>query len=58
MEQDSYFRRRGHRRGESVDLALSTVSKPILANAFGLAIGLSVLFLSPLRIHLQVAAVM
>ena len=53
-----YFRRRGHRRGESVDLALSTVSKSILANAFGLAIGLSVMFLSPLRIHLQVAAVM
>jgi len=53
-----YFQRRGHRRGESVDLALATVSKPILANAFGLAIGLSVMFLSPLRIHLQVAAVM
>lgn len=53
-----YFRERGHKGRESVDLALSTVGKPILANAFGLAIGLSVLFLSPLQIHLEVAAVM
>jgi len=53
-----YFRERGHRGKESVDLALSTVGRPILANAFGLAIGLSVLFLSPLQIHLEVAAVM
>jgi len=53
-----YFRERGHKGRESVDLAISIVSKPIVANAFGLAIGLSVLFLSPLRIHLQVAAVM
>jgi predicted RND superfamily exporter protein len=53
-----YFRERGHKGKEAVDLALSTVGKPILANAFGLAIGLSVLFLSPLQIHLEVAAVM
>jgi len=53
-----YFRERGHKGREAVDLALSTVGKPILANAFGLAIGLSVLFLSPLQIHLEVAAVM
>ena len=53
-----YFRERGHRGKEAVDLALSTVGKPILANAFGLAIGLSVLFFSPLQIHLEVAAVM
>jgi len=53
-----YFQERGHRGREAVDLALSTVGKPILANAFGLAIGLSVLFLSPLQIHLEVAAVM
>ncbi|MCD6299606.1 MAG: RND family transporter [Dehalococcoidales bacterium] len=53
-----YFRRRGMGRGESVNVALSTVSKPVLANAFGLAIGLSVLFFSPLRIHMQAASVM
>ena len=45
-------------RKESVDAALASVSNPILANAFGLAIGLSILFFSPLRIHMQVASVM
>lgn len=30
----------------------------VLANAFGLAIGLSVLFFSPLRVHLQAASMM
>jgi len=53
-----YFRKRGMGRRESVDSALSSVSRPVLANAFGLAIGLSVLFFSPLRIHMQVASVM
>jgi len=53
-----YFRRQGMGRGESVNAALSTVSRPVLANAFGLAIGLSILFFSPLRIHMQVATVM
>jgi len=53
-----YFRKRGMGRRESVDAALSSVSRPVLANAFGLAIGLSVLFFSPLRIHMQVASVM
>ena len=38
--------------------ALTTVSRPVLANAFGLAIGLSALFFSPLRIHTQAASVM
>jgi len=53
-----YFRKQGLGRGGSVDAALSSVSRPVLANAFGLAIGLSVLFFSPLRIHMQVASVM
>jgi len=53
-----YFRKQGIGRGESVELALSTVSRPVLANAFGLAIGMSVLFFSPLRIHVQAASVM
>jgi len=53
-----YFRKQGLGRGESVDSALLSVSRPILANAFGLAIGLSVLFFSPLRIHMQAASVM
>jgi hypothetical protein len=53
-----YFRKRGLGNIESVNSALSSLSRPILANAFGLAIGLSVLFFSPLRIHMQVAYVM
>ncbi len=53
-----FFRKLGQGKKQSVDSALSSVSRPILANAFGLAIGLSVFFFSPLRIHLQVASVM
>ncbi len=53
-----YFRKRGLGNIESVDSALTVLSKPVLANAFGLAIGLSVLFFSPLRIHMQAASVM
>jgi len=53
-----YFRKRGMGKVESVDSALSSVSRPVVANAFGLAIGMSALFFSPLRIHMQVASVM
>ena len=53
-----YFRKRGLDSIDSVESALSSVSRPVLANAFGLAIGLSILFFSPLRIHIQVASVM
>jgi predicted RND superfamily exporter protein len=53
-----YFRKQGIGVTDSVDSALLSLSRPILANAFGLAIGLSVFFFSPLRIHMQVASVM
>jgi len=53
-----YFRKRGLSNIDSVESALSSLSRPILANAFGLAIGLSILFFSPLRIHMQAASVM
>ncbi len=53
-----YFRREGQGNEESVDSALLSLSRPIMANALGLAIGLSILFFSPLRIHAQVATVM
>ena len=52
------FITQGMGEGDSVNSALSSVSRPVLANAFGLAIGLSILFFSPLRIHMQVASVM
>jgi len=53
-----YFRRQQKNWKEAVDSALKSVSRPILANAFGLAIGLSALFFSPLLIHTHVASVM
>ncbi|MFC1943721.1 MMPL family transporter, partial [Chloroflexota bacterium] len=53
-----YFRKQGLGGTDSVDAALLSLSRPILANAFGLAIGFSVFFFSPLRIHMQVASVM
>ncbi|MFC2025319.1 RND family transporter [Chloroflexota bacterium] len=53
-----YFRKQGLGGIDSVDSALLSLSRSILANAFGLAIGLSVFFFSPLRIHMQVASVM
>lgn len=53
-----YFQKQGLSITDSVDSALLSLSRPILANAFGLAIGLSVFFFSPLRIHMQVASVM
>jgi predicted RND superfamily exporter protein len=53
-----HFRKQGMSNEESVSLALKSVSRPILANAFGLSIGFSVLFFSPLAIHIQAASVM
>jgi predicted RND superfamily exporter protein len=53
-----YFRRSGMDDAESVEAAISSVSRPILANALGLAIGLSVLFFSPIRLHFQAASIM
>ncbi|MEE9192525.1 MAG: MMPL family transporter [Candidatus Aerophobetes bacterium] len=53
-----FFRKRGLGSIDSVNSALSSVSRPVLANAFGLAIGFSILFFSPLQIHFQVASVM
>ena len=39
-------------------MALSTVSRPILANALGLIAGYSAFFFSPLKIHAHAGAVM
>jgi predicted RND superfamily exporter protein len=53
-----YYRKEGQDRRESVDSALRSVTRPVLANALGLAIGMSVMFFSPLQIHFQAASVM
>lgn len=53
-----YFRKRGQGRREAVDSMISSVSMPILGDALGITIGLSVLFFSPLKLHMQAATVM
>jgi predicted RND superfamily exporter protein len=53
-----FYRRRQENWMEAVESAQKSVARPILANAFGLAIGLSALFFSPLLIHIHVASVM
>jgi len=53
-----YFQSQGKDIGEAIGSALSTVSRPVMASAFGLSIGMSVMFLSPLHIHTEIATVM
>jgi len=53
-----YYRTRGLAVVDAVETALGTVSRPVLASAFGLSAGISVMFLSPLHIHTEVATVM
>ncbi|MFC1946208.1 RND family transporter [Chloroflexota bacterium] len=53
-----FFRNEGQDGNEATVSALRSISRPVLANAAGLAIGLSVLFFSPLQIHFQAASVM
>ncbi len=53
-----YFAGQGMSKEDAVRASVSTVSRPILANAFGLATGISVLFFSPLQVHTEVATVM
>ncbi len=53
-----YHRRRGSDGNQAVKAALAGVTRPVLANAFGLSIGMSVLFFSPLFLHVQAASVM
>jgi len=54
----NHFRKLGLDKREACESALASISQPVLANAFGLAIGFSALFFSPLRVHFQVASVM
>jgi len=53
-----YYRARGMLVTDAVETALRTVSRPVLASAFGLCAGISIMFLSPLHIHTEVATVM
>ena len=53
-----YFRAQGLELDIALESALRTVSRPVMASAFGLSIGMSVMFLSPLYVHMQVATIM
>jgi len=52
------FRKRGCDSAEAASRAYDYTSRPILANAMGLAVGLSALLFSPLRVHLYVSGLM
>jgi len=53
-----YYKNNGLDSREAVRRAYDYTSRPIQANAFGLAIGLSALFVSPIRLYLYVAILM
>ncbi len=53
-----YYKNKGLNSSEAVAKAYNYTSRPILANAFGLAIGLSALLFSPIRLHLYVSILM
>jgi hypothetical protein len=52
------YRKEGNASELAVTKAYAFSSRPIIANALGFAIGLSVLMLSPLKIHLYVSLLM
>ncbi|MCK5811745.1 MAG: MMPL family transporter [Clostridiales bacterium] len=52
------FRKEGDSNKLAVDKAYNYASRPIIANALGFAIGLSILFISPLKVHMYVASLM
>ncbi len=52
------FKRKGLSSNEAVEKAYLYTSRPIMANALGLAIGLSALLLSPLMVHTYVSLLM
>ena len=52
------FRKKGLSPEEAAEKAYNYTSRPILANGLGLAIGLSAMLISPLKIHLYVSLLM
>lgn len=52
------YKQQGFDSKDAVDKAYKYTSRPIIANAMGLAIGLSALLLSPLKIHVYVSLLM
>lgn len=52
------YKDEGYSSSEAVEKAYGFSSRPIIANALGFSIGLSVLFISPLKVHFYVASLM
>jgi len=52
------FKQKGYSSKEAVEKSYHYTSRPIMANALGLAVGLSALLLSPLMIHTYVSLLM
>lgn len=53
-----YYLKEGNTRHEAVDKAYQNSSRPIIANALGISLGLTVLMFSPLNIHFNVSILM
>ena len=52
------YKKQGKSVEESIEMSYAYTSRPILANALGLSIGMSALLLSPLKIHTYLSLVM
>ena len=52
------YKDQGYSSADAVDQAYGFSSRPIIANALGFSIGLSVLMISPLKVHFYVSALM
>lgn len=53
-----YYLNEGFTKKEAVEKAYSNSSRPIITNALGISLGLSILMLSPLTIHFNVSVLM
>ncbi len=53
-----YYKKLGHTSNEAVDFSFKNSSRPIITNALGISLGLSIMMLSPLTIHLNVSILM
>jgi predicted RND superfamily exporter protein len=53
-----YYRKQDISKEESVQKSFQSSSRPIIANALGISLGLSIMMLSPLTIHFNVSVLM
>ncbi|PAT01378.1 hypothetical protein CI105_07305 [Candidatus Izimaplasma bacterium ZiA1] len=53
-----YYLNKKYSKSEAVQLAYDNSSRPIIANALGISLGLSIMMFSPLNIHFNVSVLM